>query len=114
MPAVAPPLPVAADPLGEAIRESVDHLRYASEHDGTDHTVRGARIVLADIVARYYEAQQFQPKWRDPARLDSLRGDLRAHLLRETRRGSDHLLLVRVLDDDTQQAAEGRETGRAT
>ena len=60
------------DPLAEAIRERVDHLRYASEHDGTDHVVRGRRIVLTDIVARYYESQQFQPKWRDPARLDLL------------------------------------------
>jgi murein L,D-transpeptidase YcbB/YkuD len=62
----------AVDPLAEAIRERVDHLRYASEHDGTDHVVRGRRIVLTDIVARYYESQQFQPKWRDPARLDLL------------------------------------------
>ena len=66
------PLPAAVDPLAEAIRERVDQLRYASEHDGTDHVVRGQRIVLTDIVARYYEAQQFQPKWRDPARLDLL------------------------------------------
>lgn len=68
----APPPPAAVDPLAEAIRERVDHLRYASEHDGTDHVVRGRRIVLTDIVARYYESQQFQPRWRDPARLDLL------------------------------------------
>jgi murein L,D-transpeptidase YcbB/YkuD len=68
----APPQAAAVDPLAEAIRERVDHLRYASEHDGTDHVVRGRRIVLTDIVARYYESQQFQPKWRDPARLDLL------------------------------------------
>jgi murein L,D-transpeptidase YcbB/YkuD len=68
----APPPAAAVDPLAEAIRERVDHLRYASEHDGTDHVVRGQRIVLTDIVARYYESQQFQPKWRDPARLDLL------------------------------------------
>ena len=72
-PAAATTAPAAAvDPLAEAIRERVDHLRYASEHDGTDHVVRGRRIVLTDIVARYYESQQFQPKWRDPARLDLL------------------------------------------
>ena len=65
-------LPATIDPLTEAIRERVDHLRYASEHDGTDHVVRGQRIVLTDIVARYYESQQFQPKWQDPARLDLL------------------------------------------
>ena len=68
----APSPATAIDPLAEAIRERVDHLRYASEHDGTDHVVRGRRIVLTDIVARYYESQQFQPKWRDPARLDLL------------------------------------------
>jgi murein L,D-transpeptidase YcbB/YkuD len=68
----APPFTAAVDPLAEAIRERVDHLRYASEHAGTDHVVRGRRIVLTDIVARYYESQQFQPKWRDPARLDLL------------------------------------------
>ena len=68
----APPPPAAVDPFAEAIRERVDHLRYASEHDGTDHVVRGRRIVLTDIVARYHESQQFQPKWRDPARLDLL------------------------------------------
>jgi murein L,D-transpeptidase YcbB/YkuD len=68
----APPQVAVVDPLAEAIRERVDHLRYASEHDGTDHVVRGRRIVLTDIVARYYESQQFQPKWRDPARLDLL------------------------------------------
>ena len=74
-PAAATTVPAPAavvDPLAEAIRERVDHLRYASEHDGTDHVVRGRRIVLTDIVARYYESQQFQPKWRDPARLDLL------------------------------------------
>ena len=71
--ATTAPAPAAAvDPLAEAIRERVDHLRYASEDDGTDHVVRGRRIVLTDIVARYYESQQFQPKWRDPARLDLL------------------------------------------
>ena len=68
----APSPATAIDPLAEAIRERVDHLRYASEHDGTDHVVRGRRIVLTDIVARYYESQQFQPRWQDPARLDLL------------------------------------------
>jgi murein L,D-transpeptidase YcbB/YkuD len=62
----------AVDPLSEAIRERVDHLRYARDHDGIDHDVRGDRIVLGDVVARYYESQQFQAKWRDPARLDML------------------------------------------
>jgi murein L,D-transpeptidase YcbB/YkuD len=38
--------------------------------------VHGERIVLGDIVARYYESQQFQPQWRDPARLDLLLASL--------------------------------------
>jgi murein L,D-transpeptidase YcbB/YkuD len=62
----------AVTPLSEAIRERVDHLRYEREHDGKDHEVRGAHIVLGDGVARYYEAEQFQPRWQDPARLDQL------------------------------------------
>ena len=69
---IATEAPVPVDPLAEVIRERVDHLRYAAAHDGADHAVRGERIILADAVARYYEAQQFQPKWRDPARLDLL------------------------------------------
>jgi hypothetical protein len=52
--------------------ERVDHLRYQRDHDARDHEVRGESIILADTVARYYEAQTFQPKWRDPARLDLL------------------------------------------
>ena len=60
------------DPLAEAIRERIDHLRYEMEHDHRDHAVRGERIVLGDTVARYYESQQFSPRWRDPARLGQL------------------------------------------
>jgi L,D-transpeptidase YcbB len=60
------------DPLSEAVRERVDHLRYEMEHDQRDHAVRGERIVLGDTVARYYESQQFRPQWRDPARLSQL------------------------------------------
>jgi murein L,D-transpeptidase YcbB/YkuD len=63
---------VAMDPLSEAIRERIDHLRYELEHDHRDHAVRGDRIVLGDTVARYYESQQFRPQWRDPARLSQL------------------------------------------
>jgi L,D-transpeptidase YcbB len=63
---------VAMDPLSEAIRERIDHLRYEMEHDHRDHAVRGERIVLGDTVARYYESQQFRPQWRDPARLSQL------------------------------------------
>ena len=70
--AAATALPTPADPLAEAIRERVDHLRYAAVHDGADHAVRGERIILAEIVAKYFESQQFQPKWRDPTRLDLL------------------------------------------
>lgn len=64
--------PTPADPLAEAIRERIDHLRYETEHDHRDHDVRGVRIILGDAVARYYESQRFQSKWRDPARLDLL------------------------------------------
>ena len=56
-----------ASPLAEAIRERIDHLRYNEQHD-----VRGARIIVDDLVARYYEGQQFQPAWQDPGRLDAL------------------------------------------
>ncbi len=59
-------------PVSEAIRERVDHLRYEPEHDARDHQVRGVNIVAADGVARFYEADQFQPRWQDPARLDQL------------------------------------------
>jgi len=72
---VTPATPVvaaAAEPLSEAIRERVDHLRYELEHDHRDHAVHGERIVLGDTVARYYESQQFRAKWRDPARLSQL------------------------------------------
>jgi murein L,D-transpeptidase YcbB/YkuD len=73
-PVVAPPVtPRAAvavnDPVSEAIRERVDHLRYQQQGD---REVNGERIVLGDTVARYYESQQFRPQWRDPARLDLL------------------------------------------
>ena len=68
----APASAVAMDPLSEAIRERIDHLRYEMEHDHRDHAVRGERIVLGDTVARYYESQQFRPQWRDPARLSQL------------------------------------------
>jgi len=63
---------VPANPLDEAIRERVDHLRYELQHDHRDHAVQGERIVLGETVARYYESQQFRAKWRDPARLDLL------------------------------------------
>ena len=69
--------PAAADPIAEVIRERVDHLRYELQHDHRDHAVRGERIVLGEMVARYFESQQFQPKWRDPARLLQLLESLR-------------------------------------
>jgi murein L,D-transpeptidase YcbB/YkuD len=68
--------PAAVDPLNEAIRDRIDHLRYEIEHDQRDHEVHGERIVLADMVARYYESQQFKAQWRDPARLDLLLASL--------------------------------------
>ena len=71
--AVAPaaaPAP-ALGPLEEAVRTRVDQLRYASDLD-----VRGARIVLGDAVARYYEGQGFRGHWGEAARLDELIGSL--------------------------------------
>ena len=63
---------VPVDPLGEAIRERIDHLRYEGGHNHRDHDVHGERIVLADAVGRYYESQQFRAQWRDPRRLGQL------------------------------------------
>ena len=63
---VAPPAP---DPYTEAIRDRVDHLRYAK-----DFNVRGARIILGNYVAQYFETQQFRSDWRDAARVDALIG----------------------------------------
>ena len=74
-PAVSSPA-VAADPLGEAIRERIDRLRYELLHEQHEHAVQGERIVLGDLVARYYESQQFRAQWRDPARLDLLLASL--------------------------------------
>jgi murein L,D-transpeptidase YcbB/YkuD len=66
-PAEAAALSAVASPLAEAIRERIDHLRYEKRQD-----VRGARIVGNELVAKFYEAQQFQPAWQDPAKLDEL------------------------------------------
>jgi murein L,D-transpeptidase YcbB/YkuD len=79
-PSVAGPAPAVVapaqqdHPLAEAIRERVDHLRYEREHNAGDHEIRGARIIMGEGVARYYEAEQFQPRWQDPARLEELIG----------------------------------------
>ena len=74
-PAVAPSV-APMDPLGEALRERIDHLRYERGHDHRDHEVHGERIVLADAVGRYYESQQFRAKWRDPKRVSQLVDEL--------------------------------------
>ena len=66
-PVAAPPLSALASPLAEAIRERIDRLRYEEQQDQ-----RGARIIGTELVARYYEAQQFQPAWQDTAKLDEL------------------------------------------
>lgn len=71
-PAATPVASAKVDPLGEAIRERIDHLRYELLNDHRDHEVNGERIVLGDLVARYYESQQFSAKWRDAARLSQL------------------------------------------
>ena len=62
-----PPVTAVTNPLAEAIRNRIDLLRYEKQHD-----MRGARIIVDELVARYYEAQQFQPAWQDPAKLDEL------------------------------------------
>jgi murein L,D-transpeptidase YcbB/YkuD len=59
----------APEPLTEAIRDRIDHLRYEKDYD-----VRGARIILGNFVSQYYETQQFRSDWQDPARLDQLIG----------------------------------------
>jgi len=61
------PATAAAVTLPEAIRDRIDHLRYEAQQD-----VRGARIMGDELVARYYESQQFQPAWQDTGRLDTL------------------------------------------
>ena len=58
---------VAASPLAEAIRERIDHLRYEQQQD-----LRGERIIADELVAKYYESQQFAPAWQDTAKLDAL------------------------------------------
>ncbi len=65
--ATVAPISAVTNPLAEAIRERIDHLRYEKQQD-----VRGARIVVDELVAKYYEAQQFQPAWQDAAKLDQL------------------------------------------
>ncbi|MBK7901966.1 MAG: L,D-transpeptidase family protein [Proteobacteria bacterium] len=62
-----PPVAAVANPLAEAIRDRIDHLRYEKQQD-----VRGARVIVDELVAKYYEAQQFQPAWQDSAILDEL------------------------------------------
>lgn len=62
----------AAAPVREAIRERVDRLRYDADPAAQLPGIRGARIVLTDGVARYYESSGFEPQWQDPARLDAL------------------------------------------
>ena len=56
-------------PANEALRERVDTLRYQKDYD-----VRGARIILGDYVAQYYETTQFRGDWKDAARVDALIG----------------------------------------
>ncbi len=62
-----PPVTAVASPLAEAIRDRIDHLRYEKQQD-----VRGARVIADELVAKYYEAQQFQPAWQDASKLDEL------------------------------------------
>ena len=69
-----PAQPVAAAPggsgslpagsLAETLRSRVDDLRYARQREA-----RGGHIILGELVARYYESQQFQPAWQASGRL---------------------------------------------
>jgi murein L,D-transpeptidase YcbB/YkuD len=104
-PPAAPTPGEGSDPLAEAIREQVDHLRYELQHDHRDHDVRGERIVLGDTVARYYESQRFQPKWRDPARIGQLVDSLRD--LRNDGLDPDHYH-VEALDAFRAELRRGR------
>ena len=84
--AAAPPVSAVASPLAEAIRERIDHLRYEEQQD-----VRGARIIGNELVARYYESQQFQPAWQDTAKLDELVAAHRGPAQRRSRPDDYHL-----------------------
>ncbi|MCK7474199.1 MAG: hypothetical protein MZV49_13125 [Rhodopseudomonas palustris] len=61
------------DPLAEAHPRAhrPPALRTASTTIVTTRCAASASC-SATLVARYYESQQFQPQWRDPARLDLL------------------------------------------
>jgi L,D-transpeptidase YcbB len=65
----APSTPSVQAPTApaETIRDRIDRLRYEGLHDA-----RGSHIVLGELVAKYYEAQQFQPAWQQKGRLDTL------------------------------------------
>jgi len=61
------PAAASVSPLSEAIRDRIDHLRYEKQQD-----VRGERIIADELVAKYFESQQFAPAWQDTAKLDAL------------------------------------------
>jgi murein L,D-transpeptidase YcbB/YkuD len=75
-PDASPPASTGAVPaptsVSEAIRERVDRLRYEGSDDPGRQTIRGTHVTAADGVARYYESEQFHPRWQDPSRLDQL------------------------------------------
>jgi murein L,D-transpeptidase YcbB/YkuD len=101
------PTATAPDPFAEVIRERVDYLRYALDHDDTDHVLRGRRLGLPDLVARYYEAQQFQARWRDPGRLDRLLAAL-AELEDDGLRPAEyHVEALQALRSEQRAAAAG-------
>jgi murein L,D-transpeptidase YcbB/YkuD len=63
----AVPATATAGTLSESIRERVDSLRYQPQQD-----LRGARIVLDEFVAKFYEGRLFTPAWQELKRLDQL------------------------------------------
>ena len=66
-PATATQAPPAVDPQTAALQERVVELQHDRRRG-----VRDARIVLADIVADFYQRQGYRRYWDDPGRLDQL------------------------------------------
>jgi murein L,D-transpeptidase YcbB/YkuD len=71
-PATTTPM-MSADPLATALAQ-----RLAQVDDGGGAVkVRGERIVLIAPIARYYQSEQYQPRWQNADRLATLLASLR-------------------------------------
>lgn len=84
--------------ITEAIRERTDRLR-----EGQPHSVRGERIVVGNLVAQYYEAQQFHSDWSDTARYAQLLAALDDLRLDGLDPNDYHLSVLRGFSADAQQ-----------